>query len=159
MCKSHLRLLLILIFHQQLLQQLAFWFFFFLAVLGLRCCMWAFSTWGVHVQSLSHVQLFATPWMVAYQAPFPMGFPWQDTGVGCHFLLQGIFLTQESLALCLLPCVSCIGRWMLYHWAAWDALSRVYSLVAACWLFVAWLLSLQSTGPRVHGLSSCGAWV
>ena len=25
-----------------------------------------------------------------------MGFARQDTGVGCHFLLQGIFLTQES---------------------------------------------------------------
>ena len=25
-----------------------------------------------------------------------MGFPGKDTGVGCHFLLQGIFLTQRS---------------------------------------------------------------
>ena len=26
----------------------------------------------------------------------PWGFPGKNTGVGCHFLLQGIFLTQES---------------------------------------------------------------
>ena len=30
----------------------------------------------------------------AHQAPLSMGFPRQDTGVGCHFLLQGILLTQ-----------------------------------------------------------------
>ena len=34
------------------------------------------------------------------------------TGVGCHFLLQGIFLTQE---LNWLSCSSYIGRWILYH--------------------------------------------
>ena len=28
----------------------------------------------VKVKSLSHVQLFATPWTVAYQAPLSMGF-------------------------------------------------------------------------------------
>ena len=34
-----------------------------------------------------------TPWTVAHQAPLPMGF---STGVGCHVLLQGIFLTKGS---------------------------------------------------------------
>ena len=43
---------------------------------------------------LSCVQLFANPWTIAYQAPPPMGFPSKNTGVGCHFLLQDIFLTQ-----------------------------------------------------------------
>ena len=33
------------------------------------------------------------PWTVACQAPLSMGFPRQHTGVGCHFLLQGIFPT------------------------------------------------------------------
>ena len=46
--------------------------------------------------SVSHVQLFATPWMVARQAPLSMGFPGKNTRMGCHFLLQGIFLTQDS---------------------------------------------------------------
>ena len=45
---------------------------------------------------LSHVQLFATPWTVAHQAPLSMEFSGKDTGVGSHFLLQGIFLTQGS---------------------------------------------------------------
>ena len=38
--------------------------------------------------------LFGTPWTVTYQIPPSMGF--SNTGVGCHFLLQGIFLTQGS---------------------------------------------------------------
>ena len=58
------------------------------------------------VKSLSRVQLFATPWTVAYQAPPSMGFPGKGSGVGCHFLLQRIFLTQGSdpHLLCLLHC-------------------------------------------------------
>ena len=39
---------------------------------------------------------FETPWTVARQAPLSMEFPSKNTGVGCHFLLQGIFLTQGS---------------------------------------------------------------
>ena len=35
-----------------------------------------------------------TPWTAARQPPLPMGFSRQDTGVGCHALLQGIFPTQ-----------------------------------------------------------------
>ena len=51
---------------------------------------------GMHseVMSLSHAQLFATPWTVVYKVPLFMEFSRQVTGVGCHFLLQGIFPTQ-----------------------------------------------------------------
>ena len=41
----------------------------------------------------SHVWLFAAPWTVACQAPLSMGFFRQEYGAGCHFLIQGIFLT------------------------------------------------------------------
>ena len=58
---------------------------------------------------LSHVQLFTTPQTIAHQPPLSMGFsPDKNTGVGCHFLLQGIFPTQGS-NLCLLR---------LLHWQA-----------------------------------------
>ena len=50
----------------------------------------------VKVKSLSRVQLFATPWTAAHQAPPSMGFSRQEYWSGCHFLLQGIFLTQGS---------------------------------------------------------------
>jgi len=39
----------------------------------------------------------------------------KSTGVGCHFLLQGIFPTQGYNS-CLLP-----GRQILYHWATREA--------------------------------------
>ena len=38
----------------------------------------------------------ATPWTVAPQLLCPWDSPGQNTGVGCHFFLQGIFLTQGS---------------------------------------------------------------
>ena len=61
----------------------------------------------VHVCVLScfsHVKLFVTLWIVAHQDPLSWDSPSQNTGVGCHALLQGIFLTQESSlhVLCLL---------------------------------------------------------
>ena len=35
-------------------------------------------------------------WTVARQVALFMGFSQQHAGVGCPFLLQGLFLTQES---------------------------------------------------------------
>ena len=46
--------------------------------------------------SLSHVQLFVTPWTVACQALLFMEFSRRQYGVDCHALLQGIFPTQGS---------------------------------------------------------------
>ena len=43
----------------------------------------------VKVELLSHVQLLATPWTAAHQAPLSMDFPGKSTGVGCHCLLRG----------------------------------------------------------------------
>ena len=44
---------------------------------------------------LSHVRLFGTPWTIVYQNPL-WDSPGKNTRVGCHFLLQGNFLTQRS---------------------------------------------------------------
>ena len=46
----------------------------------------------------------------------PWHSPGGNTGVGCHFLLQGIFPTQGSNPH-LLHC-----RWILYHWTTREAL-------------------------------------
>ena len=46
------------------------------------------------VKSFSRVWLFATPCTIVCQALSPWDFPGKNTGVGCHFLLQGNFLTQ-----------------------------------------------------------------
>ena len=57
----------------------------------------------------------AALWTAATRFLYPWDFPGKDAGVGCHFLLQGTFPTQE-LNLCLLHC-----RWILYHCATWEA--------------------------------------
>ena len=44
----------------------------------------------------SHVQLCATSEMAAHQAPPSLGFSRQETGVGCHFLLQCMKVKSES---------------------------------------------------------------
>ena len=75
------------------------------------------------VQLLSHVQLFATPWIVAFQTsllPRPWNFPGKNTGASCHFLLQRIFPTQGSnlrllhLQVDSLPLSKAISKPMLY---------------------------------------------
>ena len=43
----------------------------------------------VKVKSLSRVQLFATPWTVAYQAPLSMGFSRQEYWNGLPFPSPG----------------------------------------------------------------------
>ena len=49
----------------------------------------------VKVKSLSCALLFATPWMVACtKLLHPWDFQGKSTGVGWHFLLQGILPTQ-----------------------------------------------------------------
>ena len=44
----------------------------------------------------SHVRLCATPQSAAHQAPPSLGFSRQETGVGCHFLLQCMKVESES---------------------------------------------------------------
>ena len=42
----------------------------------------------------------------------PWDSPGKNPGVGCHALLQGIFLTQRSNS-------PLLWMWILYHWATW----------------------------------------
>ena len=48
------------------------------------------------MKSLSRVWLFAAPWMWPARLLCPRNVPGKNTRVGCHFLLQGVFLTQRS---------------------------------------------------------------
>ena len=66
----------------------------------------------VHTQSVSLIQLFATPWTVAHQAPLSMGFSRQGPWSGFPFPTQGIFPTQG-----LNPCLLLLLLWqaILYH--------------------------------------------
>ena len=46
------------------------------------------------LQSLSHVRLFVTYRLQPARLLYPWNSPGKNTGVGCHFLLQGIFPIQ-----------------------------------------------------------------
>ena len=65
-----------------------------------------FTSFHAVVQSLSCVPLFATP--TDYRPLCPQDSPGKSTGVSCHFLLQGIFLTQGSN-----PCLLCLLHWQV----------------------------------------------
>ena len=61
------------------------------------------QVWSHHIEYLVAVvqslNLFKTPWTVTHQAPLPV----KNSGVGFHFLLQGIFPTQTSNS-----CLQCL---------------------------------------------------
>ena len=120
-----------LLFHQRLLQSCSSWLCSFLLeswhcqrhVIGFnlpqnpRLFFLVFYVLKKNVESwkecvLSHLWLFVTPLTVARlqyaRLLYLWGFPGKNTGVSCHFLLQGIFLTQ-GLNPCLLH---------LLHWQA-----------------------------------------
>ena len=94
---------------------------------------WSLNHWVASTCVLSHVsrvRLFVTPRTVARQAPL-WNFPGQNTGVGCHALLQGIFPTQGSN-----PCLSCLRHWLLL-------------LLLSC--------SVGSDSQGLHGLQPAGS--
>ena len=59
---------------------------------------------------------FATPWTVTHQVPLSMGLSRQEYCSGLPFPSSG-----ESLWPRTWTCVSCIGQWVLYHWATREA--------------------------------------
>ena len=72
----------------------------------------------LHIYSvcvLSHVQLFETPWIVAHQAPLTTGFSKAR-------MLEWVAISssRESSWPRDQTHVSCIGGWILYHWATWE---------------------------------------
>ena len=58
---------------------------------------------------------FVTPWTMPARLLCSWDFPGENTGVGCHFLLQKVFPTQRWNS------ISCIGRWIPYYWATREA--------------------------------------
>ena len=75
---------------------------------------------------LSHAWLFVTLWTVAHQADLSMGFFRQDYWSELPFPIPGDLpdpgIEPESPVS--LVSISCIGRWILYNWAIWEAPSR-----------------------------------
>ena len=88
---------------------------------------------------LSHVQLFATPWTIALQAPQSMGFSRQEYWSGCHCLLLGIVNSAATLryknllhlwfsqGIC--PVVGLLGH-MVVLFLVFKGISILFSIVA-----------------------------
>ena len=77
------------------------------------------------------------PWTVACQGPLSMKFSRQESGVGCHFLLQGISQTQgwnPGLLHCrqILYCLSHQGRVHTKVHAVWLSNAHVRGCVCLC---------------------------
>ena len=64
---------------------------------------------------------FATPWTVAHQFLCPWDFPGKNTGVGKNTAVIAISFSRGSSWSRGQTCVSCIGRWILYHLATREA--------------------------------------
>ena len=75
----------------------------------------------VKVKSLSHVQLFATPWTVAFQAPLSMGFSRQEHWSGLPSPSPGD-LPGPGIE----PQSSVLQADSFTVWAIWEALSTFY---------------------------------
>ena len=52
------------------------------------------ATFIVHAKSLQSCLTVSDPMDYSHQVSLAMGFSRQNTGVGCHALFQGTFLTQ-----------------------------------------------------------------
>ena len=94
------------------------------------------------VKSLSHVQLFGTPWTVTCQAPLSVGFSKEEyTGVDCHFLLQPIVLPQG---------------WKLHLLNVSAGGTRTSSLGAGVSWFLLWVVT--GSGSSVVVFEGCLKW-
>ena len=71
---------------------------FFQSILAqpLKCLKFRHSGGGGGVLVAKSCLTLGTPWTVAIRLFCPWDSPGKNTGVGCYFLLQGIFWTQKS---------------------------------------------------------------
>ena len=70
----------------------------------------------VHAQLLVGVQLFATPWTGACQAPLSLKFFMQEYSSGLPFPTRGNLPAPRNK-----PMSPVIGRQILYYCATWEA--------------------------------------
>ena len=112
---------------------------------------------------LSHVWLFGTPWTVSLLCPW--NFPGKNTGVGCHFLFQGIFLTQASKTGLLSLLQWQEDSWHCFTWEVYPYYPKLKLVAQTVKNLPAiretWVRSLGQEDPLEHGTvthSSFLAW-
>ena len=108
-----------------------------------------FWTGRAGIGMLSRFSCVVTQWTVAHQAPLSMGFPGKNTGIGCHFLLQGICPTQEWNPRFLSRLLHC--KQALYCWDTKEALIQhkykvkvvMLPLLLSSWLPTTWATEIE----------------
>ena len=99
--------------------------YLFLAALGLRCCMWTFSSCGQQGlryscgTGASHCSGFSCCRTQSLGARLS-NYSWSSLEYRCTGLvaLRRVWSSQTRNR----TGVPCIGRWILNHWATWDVL-------------------------------------
>ena len=132
-------------------------------------CVCIYIIWMVVVYVLGHVPVFAATWTGAHQTLLSMVFSRQNTGAGCHFLLQGIFTTQglnphlldwQVGSLPLAPSGKPIHTYILFYILFHCGLSQDIEYSSRCYtldlmVYPFYIQSFASTNPKfpVHPTS------
>ena len=109
-------------------------------------------------QSLSCVWFFVTPWTVACQAPQSMALSQQEYWSRLPFPPSGNLPDPRKDPTCI-SYSPCAGRWILYHWATWEALERsvkMKSLIHVLLFATPWTVACQA--PLSMGFSKQEYW-
>ena len=86
------------------------------------CAVWVCVCLCVYLCSLAQLCLtLCDPWTIAYQALLSMEFSRQEYWSEWVAISSSSDLPDPGKGLHLISWVSCIGRWILYHWAPWEA--------------------------------------
>ena len=75
---------------------------------------------------LSHVQLFVILWTITWQSPLSMEFSRQG-----YWSRVAVSFSRGSSQPRDWTHVSCIDKWVLYHWATWEVLSFITCIQSA----------------------------
>ena len=123
------------------------------------------------------VWLFVTLWTITCQAPLSMGFFIKNTGMGCHFLPQGIFPTQGSNLSLFYLLLWQVGSWPLVPlgmpniaWNIltankysllfiWNSKSTGYFILLFFWLKMTTLSSSRLGDAHSYRPASFSAWL
>ena len=113
------------------------WFTFWFGSKDKYQCLIKTKTCITHMyaQPLSRVWFFLTPRTATCQAPLTTTFSRKAYWSGLPFPIQEIFLTQ-GLNLCLLVWCFLHCRWILYHWATWEAPQYVLNTSKTGWMVI-----------------------
>ena len=82
---------------------------------------------------LIRVLLFITPWTVACQAPLSMGGENFQARILERVAISSSRGSAQPRNWTHVSCISCVGKWILYHGATWEALGveRITAIIIA----------------------------